>query len=79
MKSVIALEALDGVGKSTIAKLVARRLNGVVYRPSGKIAHEINSASELPYGSQERNDAYRKSLTMMSREIRNRKITFGHS
>ena len=44
MKSVIALEALDGVGKSTIAKLVARRLNGVVYRPSGKIAHQINAA-----------------------------------
>jgi len=70
MKSVIALEALDGVGKSTIAKLVARRLNGVVYRPSGKIVSMTNQAAELPYGSQERTDAFRKSLTLMSREIR---------
>ena len=70
MKSVIVLEALDGVGKSTVAKLVAKKLNAVVYRPSGQIKHATNEAIKLPYGSQERSAAIRKTLTMMSREIK---------
>ena len=45
MKSIIVLEALDGVGKSTVAKLVAKKLNAVVYRPSGRIKHATNEAS----------------------------------
>ena len=70
MNSVIVLEALDGVGKSTVAKLVAKRLDAVVYRPSGRIKHATNEAIKLPYGSQERSAAIRKTLTMMSREIK---------
>lgn len=70
MKSVIVLEALDGVGKSTIAKLVAKKLNAVVYRPSGRINHSMNEATKLPYGSRERSVAIRKTLTMMSKEIK---------
>ena len=70
MKSVIVLEALDGVGKSTVAKLVAKKLNAVVYRPSGRIKHATNEAIKLPYGSQERSGAIRNTLTMMSKEIK---------
>ena len=70
MKSIIVLEALDGVGKSTVAKLVAKKLNAVVYRPSGRIKHATNEAIKLPYGSQERSGAIRNTLTMMSKEIK---------
>ena len=70
MKSIIVLEALDGVGKSTVAKLVAKKLNAVVYRPSGQIKHATNEAIKLPYGSQERSAGIRKTLTMMSKEIK---------
>ena len=70
MKQIIVLEALDGVGKSTVAKLVAKKLNAVVYRPSGRIKHATNEAIKLPYGSQERSSAIRKTLTMMSKEIK---------
>ena len=70
MKPVIVLEALDGVGKSTIAKLVARKLNAVVYRPSGKIKNATNQAINHPYGSRERTIAFRETLTMMSKEIK---------
>lgn len=70
MKPVIVLEALDGVGKSTVAKLVAKKLGAVVYRPSGKINHATNQAIKLPYGSQERSAAIRNTLTMMSKEIK---------
>jgi len=71
MNGIIALEALDGVGKSTVAKIVAKKLNGVVYRPSGKIKFATKNAIELPYGTEERSDAIRKTLTMMSDEIKN--------
>lgn len=70
MNSVIVLEALDGVGKSTVAKIVAQKLDAVVYKPSGKIKFATNKAIELPYGSEERTDAIRKTLTMMSDEIK---------
>jgi len=70
MNSVIVLEALDGVGKSTVAKIVAQKLDAVVYKPSGKIKFATNKAIELPYGSEERSDAIRKTLTMMSDEIK---------
>ena len=70
MNSVIVLEALDGVGKSTVAKIVAQKLNAVVYKPSGKIKFATNKAIEIPYGSEERSDAFRKILTMISYEIR---------
>ena len=70
MKSVIVLEALDGVGKSTVAKLVAKKINAVVYRPSGRIKHATNEAIKLPYGSEERSGAIRNTLTMMSKEIK---------
>jgi thymidylate kinase len=70
MNSVIVLEALDGVGKSTVAKIVAQKLDAVVYKPSGKIKFATNKAIELPYGSEERSDAIRNTLTMMSDEIK---------
>jgi thymidylate kinase len=70
MNSVIVLEALDGVGKSTVAKIVAQKLGAVVYKPSGKIKFATNKAIELPYGSEERSDAIRNTLTMMSDEIK---------
>ena len=70
MNSVIVLEALDGVGKSTVAKIVAQKLDAVVYKPSGKIKFAKNKAIELPYGSEERSDAIRNTLTMMSDEIK---------
>ena len=70
MKSIIVLEALDGVGKSTVAKLVAKKLDAVLYRPSGRIKHATNEAIRLPYGSEERSSAIRHALTMMSKEIK---------
>ena len=70
MNSVIVLEALDGVGKSTVAKILAQKLDAVVYKPSGKIKFATNKAIELPYGSEERSDAIRNTLTMMSDEIK---------
>ena len=70
MNAIIALEALDGVGKSTVAKFVARKLNAVVYRPSSAIDWATKQATSLPYGSSERSGAIREIITSMSKEIK---------
>jgi thymidylate kinase len=69
MNSVIVLEALDGVGKSTVAKIVARKLNARLYRPSSSVNLAAEQAITLPYGSNERSEALRQTLTLMSKEI----------
>ncbi len=70
MNSVIVLEALDGVGKTTVAKILARKMNAVLYRPSVKIIQFVNESVKLPYGSPVRSENIRKSLEMMSNEIK---------
>ena len=71
MNSVIVLEALDGVGKSTVAKIVARKINARLYRPSTSVNLATEQAITLPYGSNERSEAIRQTLTLMSKEIEN--------
>ena len=70
MNSVIVLEALDGVGKTTVAKILARKMNAVLYRPSEKIIQFVNESVKLPYGSPVRSENIRESLEMMSNEIK---------
>ena len=71
MNSVIVLEALDGVGKSTVAKIVARKINARLYRPSASLNLVTKRAVTLPYGSSERSEAFREALTLKSKEIEN--------